>query len=64
MAQPMYPGFNIFSFTPMTLVITKTKDVEKHTLLHGNGCHYHADCFTCPFPPDKCKYGNGGSHGK
>jgi len=27
-------------------------------LYHGNGCQYYPDCFTCPFPPDKCRYGN------
>ena len=25
-------------------------------LLHGNGCHKHHDCFTCPFPDCTLNY--------
>lgn len=25
-------------------------------LAYGNGCRHHDDCFTCPYPPDGCKY--------
>ena len=26
-------------------------------LLTGNGCSKWKDCFTCPYPPDECHYG-------
>ncbi|MDD5338458.1 MAG: hypothetical protein PHG35_03480 [Dehalococcoidales bacterium] len=25
----------------------------------GIGCPDHPNCFTCPFPPDKCQYDQG-----
>lgn len=33
-------------------------------LYHGNGCSKWDNCFTCPFPPDECHYGNGNNGGK
>jgi hypothetical protein len=30
--------------------------VKYHT---GTGCPSHSDCFTCPFPPDSCRYDQG-----
>lgn len=29
-------------------------------LVYGNGCHAWDNCFTCPFPGDKCKFGQSG----
>jgi len=44
--------------------LPKPDPVTGLMLYHGNGCSSYPNCFTCPFPPDKCRYGNGCNGGK